>query len=86
MQRKAEHVRTPDETKFMKMLRRGRVDKKRRHRRRAWGTFWMAGEHFGPKFTLFCHIVKFVGKYPLLTLFLRVKIGTLTPKNAVLTH
>ena len=25
----------------------GRHDKKWRHRRRAWGTFWMAGEHFG---------------------------------------
>ena len=70
--------------KFSAMV--GRHEKKRRHRRRAWGTFWMAGEHFGPKFTLFCHIVKFVRKYALLTLFLRVKIGTLTPKNAVLTH
>ena len=58
-------------------------EKKLRH---AEGTFWIAREHFELKFMLFCHIVKFGGKYALLKLFLRVKIGTLTPKNAVLTH
>ena len=42
--------------------------------RHAWGTFWMAREHFEPKYTLFCYIVKFVGKYALLTLFLRIKL------------
>ena len=25
-----------------------------------WGTFGIAGEHFGPNFMLVCHIVKFV--------------------------
>ena len=33
----------------------------------AWGTFWMAGEHFGPKFTLFCPFLHFVGHHTLLT-------------------
>ena len=43
-----------------------RHEKKCRHRRLAWGTFWMAGEHFGPKFTLFCRILQFVGNHALL--------------------
>ena len=33
----------------------------------AWETFWMAGEPFGPKFTLFCRIEHFVGNHALLT-------------------
>merc|ERR1719319_1088193 len=37
------------------------------HRWHRQGTFWKAGEHFGPKSTLFCRIFKFVGNHVLLT-------------------
>ena len=47
-----------------------RHEKKCQHRRHAGGTFWIAGEHFGPKFRRFCCNVKFVGDYAILTLFL----------------
>ena len=36
------------------------------------GTFWTSGEHFGPKFTLFCRICSFVANHALLTVFLSV--------------
>ena len=34
-----------------------------------WETFSIYGEHFGPKFTLFCRIFSFVANYSLLTVF-----------------
>ena len=36
------------------------------------GTFWTSGEHFGPKFTIFCRICSFVANHALLTVFLSV--------------
>ena len=33
------------------------------------GTFWTSGEHFGPKFTLFCRICSFVANHERLTVF-----------------
>ena len=42
------------------------LQQQHRHEKSAtWETFWMAGEHFGPKFMWFCRIVKFVGNYRL---------------------
>ena len=34
-----------------------------------WGTFSIYGEHFGPKFTLFCRICSFVVNHSPLTVF-----------------
>ena len=34
-----------------------------------WGTFSISGEHFGPKFTLFCRIYSFVVNHSPLTEF-----------------
>ena len=34
-----------------------------------WGTFSISGEHFGPKFTLFCRICSFVVNHSPLTVF-----------------
>ena len=33
------------------------------------GTFWTSGEHFGPKYTLFCWICSFVANHACLTVF-----------------
>ena len=46
----------------------------------------MPGEHFGPNFPLFRRLVKFVRNYAFLTWFLREKMQTLSPKEAVMTH
>ena len=39
------------------------------------GTFWTSGEHFGPKFTLFCRICSFVANQARLTVFKSVKVS-----------
>ena len=44
-----------------------RVSKTRKHRKHAWGTFWLDGEHFGLKFTTFCCIFQFVVNHAHLT-------------------
>ena len=56
-----------------------RHEKKCRHRRRAWGTFWTK------IYSVLSHC-EVCRKIHTFNTFLRVKIGTLTPKNAVLTH
>ena len=34
-----------------------------------WGTFWINGEHLGPKCMTFCHILQCVWNHATLTLF-----------------
>ena len=37
-----------------------RAEKTCQRRQLSWGTFWMTGEHFPPKFTLLSRILQFV--------------------------